>query len=74
MIIKNIGFRNATLGSGYIQAVVDNNIPGLLYKVTDSNDIEKFRKSLSTALESAKVRTTMIGPMVSNFIIYGMDR
>ena len=70
MNLNNIAFSASSLvlGAGKIQAVVENNIPGLLYKVPDSKMIEAFRNGLSDALKT-KVKTIMEGPMVKSFII-----
>jgi hypothetical protein len=73
MNLTNITLSSIILGQGKIQSVVENNIPGLLYKVTKVNQIEDFRKSLSNVLNCV-VSTSMQGPMVQNFIIKGLNR
>lgn len=40
---KKFGFENVTIGNGTIFVIIENNVPGLLYKVTNVSKIEEFR-------------------------------
>jgi len=73
MNLSKISLSSIVLGQGKIQSVVENNIPGLLYKVTKVNQIEDFRKNLANVMNCI-VSTSMQGPMVQNFIIKGLNR
>ncbi len=58
MNLTKISLSSIVLGEGKIQSVVENNIPGLLYKVTQVNQIENFRKNLANVLNCV-VSTSM---------------
>lgn len=73
MNLSKISLSSIVLGQGKIQSVVENNIPGLLYKVTQVDQIENFRKNLANVMNCV-VSTSMQGPMVQNFIIKGLNR